>query len=167
MFKKGENVLYGANGIYIVEDIRCEDFLGEKREYYVLSQPERKSNDKVFIPLDNEKLVSQIKPLLTREEIFAMIKSIPSEPMKWINETRARSEHFKNIFARADRAEITHLAITVYLRKIEMESQEKKIFVSDENTLARAEKLIYDEFSRSIDIPRENVIQFIMDEMKK
>ncbi len=167
MFKKGMSVIYGSNGVYVIEDIRTEEFLGEKREYYVLSQPERRGNDKVFIPLDNEKLTSQIKPILSREEIYELIGKIPKEPMPWINESRARNEHFKNIFARADRVELMHLAKTIYLRKEEMTFQGKKIFLADENALARAEKVIFDEFSLVLDIAREDVIPFIMEQIEK
>ena len=167
MFKKGMSVIYGSNGVYVIEDIRIEEFLGEKKEYYVLSQLERKSNDKVFIPLDNERLTSQIKPILSRKEIYALVGMIPNEPMPWINESRARNEHFKSIFARADHVELMHLAKTIYLRREEMTAQGKKIFLADENALARAEKVIFDEFSLVLDIDREDVIPFIMKQIEK
>ena len=167
MFKQGESVLYGANGVYIIEDIRVEEFLGEKREYYVLSQPDKKTNNKLFIPCDNEQLTSQIKPLLSREEIYELIKKVPKEPMDWINESRARNEHFKAIFSRADRVELMHLVKTIYLRKQEMQSQGKKVFLSDEHTLERAEKLLFDEITLVIDIEREDIIPLIFEQLIK
>ncbi len=167
MFAIGSNVIYGTNGVYLVEDIREENFCGEPRKYYVLSQLERKGHDKVFVPCDNEKLVSQMKKILSKEEIYALIKSIPREPMEWITDNRARSEHFKEILARADRCELMHLTKTIYLRKLEMNAQGKKIFLSDENTLSRAEKVLFDEFALVLDIEREDIIPFIMEQIEK
>ena len=72
--------------------------------------------------------------------------------MEWISDNRARSERFKEILARADRRELMHMTKTIYLRKEEMTAQGKKIFLSDENAMARAEKVIFDEFEIVLDI---------------
>ena len=167
MFSIGSNVIYGSNGVYKIEDIREESFCGEKRMYYVLSQLERKGHDKVFVPTDNEKLVSQMKKLLSEDEIYELVRSVPSEPMEWISDNRARSERFKEILARADRRELMHMTKTIYLRKEEMTAQGKKIFLSDENAMARAEKVIFDEFALVLDIEREEIIPFIMEQLQK
>lgn len=166
MISIGSNVIYGANGIYKVEDIREETFCGKPQKYYVLSLLDQHRRDKIFIPCDNENLVSQMKRILSKEEICALIKEVPSEPMEWIADTRSRNEHFKEILARADRLELMHLSKTIYQRKIEMSAQGKKIFLSDENALAKAEKILFEEFSMVLDIKREDIIPFIIEQTK-
>ena len=164
MFSIGEKVVYGANGVYTVEDIRDEELCGEIKKYYILSLFSQNRQDKVFVPLDNERLVSKMKKILSQDEIFSLVRSVPSEPMKWIPETRARNERFKEILTRAERAELVHLAKTICLQKEKMISQGKRLFQSDENTLMRIEKILYDEFSLVLDISRDDILSFIINE---
>lgn len=166
MFEIGTNVTYGAHGVYTVEDIRLEDFLGEKKKYYVLCDANRKNRDRVFVPCDNEYLVSQMKKILSKDEVLALIASVPAAPMEWIEDNRARSEHFKEILSRADRRELLHMAKTIYLRKALLASHGKRIFISDENILARAEKALFDEFAFVLGISLEEVLPFVIEHSK-
>ena len=45
-----------------------------------------------------------------------------------------------------------------------MISQGKRLFQSDENTLMRIEKILYDEFSLVLDISRDDILSFIINE---
>lgn len=167
MFDIGTIVTYGTNGVYVIENIIIENFLGEAKKYYVLCEPGRKGHDKVFVPCDNERLVSQMKKILSKEELYALVDAVPDDSEAWIDDNRARSEHFKEVLSRADRLELLHMAKTIYFRKQEMALQGKRIFLSDENFLARAEKVLFDEFALVLDIKREDVIPFIIEQTKK
>ena len=73
MHKIGDKIMYGAGGVMTIVDIREESILDISRSYYVLRPTLSKTESLTFVPADNEKLVSAMRPLLTKEEIFGIM----------------------------------------------------------------------------------------------
>ena len=69
MHNIGEKIVYSGAGVMTVVDIREEAIAGEKRKYYVLRADGAPSSSLTFVPVDNEKLTSQMRRLLSRAEI--------------------------------------------------------------------------------------------------
>ena len=104
MHKIGDRIMYGASGVMTIVDIREESFGGACRSYYVLAHPSAKTESQIFVPTDSERLVSMMRPLLTKEEIFELFSSSATLPeVQWIEANRARQEHFKKILESGDR----------------------------------------------------------------
>ena len=163
MYAIGEKVVYGALGLMEVVDIANQTVGDVTRKYYVLKEYNSQSSFLTYVPLDNEELVSQIKPLLTREEIFDAVRTAKASPLiDWVEENRARSEMYKNILASADRAKILSMIQTVYMTRIRRESDGKRNFVADENIMKRAERLIALEFSLVLGISEDELHSFIV-----
>ena len=98
-----------------VVDIREEAIAGEKRKYYVLRADGAPSSSLTFVPVDNEKLTSQMRRLLSREEIEAIIDEARSRPdEEWIADNRQRSERFKHIIESGDRAGMISMIGAIY-----------------------------------------------------
>ena len=168
MHKIGENVVYGSNGVMTIVDIREERFGADLRSYYVLRECGSRSESLTFVPTDNEKLVSQMRPLLTKEEIVAVIRTSRTSPdCEWAKDSRSRTECFRQIMESGDRVKIISMIRTIYNAGIRREDEGKKNFLSDENAMHKAEKLIYSEFSLVLGIPEEEVPAFINAEMEK
>ena len=162
MHKIGDDVLYGGGGVMKIVDIREETVGDTARHYYVLSSTGASSDSLTFVPTDNKKLVEQMRPLLTRDEIFALIHTVDDLPLtEWVRDNRVRSERFKVILESGDRAAILSMMDTIRemgkLRLVEG----KKNYLSDENILKKAEKLIYSEFSIVLGIPEAEIADFI------
>jgi CarD family transcriptional regulator len=111
---------------------------------------------------DNKKLVEQMRPLLTRDEIFALIHTVDDLPAtEWVRDNRVRSERFKVILESGDRAAILSMMDTIReMGKLRL-AEGKKNHLSDENILKKAEKLIYSEFSIVLSIPEAEIADFI------
>ena len=168
MHKIGENVVYGGNGVMTVVDIREERFGDTMRSYYVLREVGSRSESLTFVPTDNEKLVSQMRALLTRDEIIEVLRSSKNAPdCEWAKDSRSRTERFRQIMESGDRAKIISMIRTIYNAGIRREDEGKKNFLSDENAMRKAEKLLYSEFSLVLGIPEEEVPAFIKAEMEK
>ena len=164
----GEYVVYGGSGVMTVVDIKEECFGGASRSYYVLRDVSSSSESLTYVPTDSEALVSQMRPLLSRDEIFLVLKSAVALPdCEWAKDSRARTEIFKRILESGDRARILSMIRTIYNAGLKREAEGKKNFVSDENAKQRAEKLIFSEFSIVLEMPETEVSEFIKKEMNK
>lgn len=164
----GDTVVYGSSGVMSIVDITDEVVLGTRRRYYVLCADAGGTMARTFVPLDNEKLTSQMLPLLSKEEALGIIRGMKTYPeLTWIEESRARHEHFKSIMESGDRAKILAMIRSIKdagLRRLE---QGKKNYLSDEGLMAKAEKILYRELSIVLGIPEEDIPAFIEEESKK
>lgn len=162
MLKVGDKIVYGANGVMTIIDIREESFGGACRSYYVLAPMHSKSESQVFVPTDSERLVSMMRPLVTKEEIFEMFSGSAILPeVRWIEANRARQEHFKKILESGDRREILAVIRAIDESAKQREMQGKKNFLADENIKLRATNILYSEISVVLGIPEDEVGEFI------
>ena len=76
MFKKGEYVVCGNNGICKVADVSTLNMAGtpKDRVYYIL-KPVYAEASTVYIPVDNHKVA--LRAALTENDVHELIKKIP------------------------------------------------------------------------------------------
>ncbi len=160
MLSVGETLVYGSSGVCRVEDVCVRDCGSGKREYYVL-QPVYDTRSTVYIPTDSEKLVSHVKALLTEEEVYDMISSMPEDGFDWIVNDKERIESFRSILEEGSRHDVIRLLRTLYLRKKELSEKGKKLRSADEAMMQRAERLLYGEFAWVLGISPSEVTGFI------
>ena len=165
MFQVNDMVLYGTNGVCKLVDIDVRDCGGRMVEYYIL-KPIYASNSTVFVPVNNEKLTSKMRYVLTKEEIDEKIRLIPESSPGWIDDERTRKERFKDIVSRADTFELIQLIKTLLEHQEAVMARGKKLHVADERMLQEAENMICDEFSYVLGISKEEVPSYITDSMK-
>lgn len=162
MLKIGDKIMYGAGGVMTIVDIREESISDVSRSYYVLRPTLSKSESLTFVPTDNERLVSAMRPLMTKDEILALLEySKTAEPIPWVNENRARQDRFKKIMESGDRRTIVSMIRAIDESAKRREAEGKKIFLSDENARAKAQKLLHSEISVVFDIPEDAVPEFV------
>lgn len=165
MFKVEDAIIYGTQGICKIESIEEKDLTGTKRMYYVLI-PVYQTGCKIYVPVDNEKLVSTMKKLLSKEEIVELINNMPNDKVKWIANDNIRKEHYKEVLKEGNRESLIALIKSVYLHKQKLlEEGKKKLHVADENAMKEAEKLLYDEFAYVLNIERGQVLPYIMEQI--
>ena len=162
MYSIGEKVVYGAMGVMEIVDL-AEQTIGDvARKYYVMKEYSSPTASLTYVPVDNEMLTAQLKPLLTKDEIIAVIREAKStQPITWIEENRARSEAYKRILATADRVQLLAMIRMVYETGLRREAEGKKNFVADENVMRKAQKNIATEFSLVLGIPDNDVFEFV------
>ncbi|MBO5939073.1 MAG: CarD family transcriptional regulator [Clostridia bacterium] len=153
MFEIGSYVSYRAEGVCMISDIREERFgaLGAMAKYYILS-PVGDEKSTVFVPMDNERLLSMMRPLLSADEILQMVEELRDERMEWIEESRARNARFREIFADGDRKQLIVLLNTVAEHSEMIRQLGKKVGSTDENAMYRAKTMLFEEFSMTTDL---------------
>lgn len=165
MFQINDTVLYGAEGVFKVEEIKNMDFAGEAKEYYVLRSLYNKTST-VFVPTDKEALIARMRKILSKEEIYDMIKSMPEEDLIWIEDEGERVNTYKEILMKGDHRTIVKLIRTLYLHGQKLKDIGKNLHRVDERFLKDAEKILYDEFAYVLDIKPEQVLPFIQEQIE-
>ncbi len=167
MFEVGSRVIYKANGVCIISEIRRAKMseLSQEKDYYIL-KPINDPNYTIYVPVDNEALTSQMKEILSSDEIIALIKNMPNEQMEWIEDNKQRNECFKNILMSGSRKELIRMVKAIYNRKQEQTAIGKKLYAADENAMKKAEKVLFDEFATVLNIKQEEVLPFIIGQLE-
>ena len=161
-YEKGSYVVYGTDGICVIDDVTEMSFMAgvEKSRYYVL-KPEHSSDSKVYVPAGNEKLMSKLRPLLTKQEIDMLLTGIRYKAIEWEPDRRLRTEFFHGILAKGVTEELLLMIRCIYLKKNELENVGRKLSSSDVNSLKTAEKLVEEEFACVLGIERKDVGAYI------
>lgn len=166
MLELGSYVIYGDNGVCLVADKRKEKFAGVIREYYIL-KPQGNEGATLFVPADNEELLSKMRSILSKEEIMDIIHSLPKEDLAWEENNKVRGEYYNKVFEEGDRRELLILIKALYNHKKDRQEEGKKLWTIDENAMKHAESLVYEEFGTVLGIPQEEVVDFIVAEVEK
>lgn len=162
MYGIGDKVVYGAFGVMEILDVTEQTVGDVTKKYYVLKEYSSHSSSLTYVPLDNEALLGQLKPLLTKDEILEVIRAAKAAPtLEWIEDNRARSEYYKRLLSTADRFMLLCMIDTVYKTGLRRVAEGKKNYIADENSMHRAIKLITTEFSLTLGIPEGEVKAFI------
>ena len=160
-YSKGEVVMYSTNGICVVDDIQKMLFPMEREEktYYVL-RPVSSRNSTLFVPSDNELLMSKVRRLLTKEEIDEAIVGC-DDMGKWIENRNARYAYFNTVLKNGNPRELLSVIKCIYARKAWTLEVGKKLANADEIVLSSAERLVREEFAYTLGIEEGEVAEYI------
>ena len=159
-YKVNDVVVYGTEGVCRVSDITTKPFRDREVTYYVLKPVFNKSAT-VFVPVDNEKLTARMHRALSSDEIRAMIQSLPEQGAMWIEDEAERKVRYKEILASGDRIQLIQLIKALYFHQESQRAIGKKLHISDDHFFKEAQRLLYDEFSTALGIPRDDVLNYI------
>ncbi len=168
MFEVGSYVVYRAEGVCKISDIRTESFgaIGGKEQYYILT-PQNDPKSTVFVPVNNEVLCAMMRKLLSPEEIYELCSSVANVRHEWIPESRVRNVKFKEIFSVGDRRELIILINTLTEQIDQMLLEGKRPTGTDENALRRAKQMLFAEFSTTTNIStEEDILPLIRGELQ-
>lgn len=158
-FAVNDLVSYRTSGVCRIEEVKYCTFGKESGEYYVL-RPVYDSKSVIYVPKDSP-LSEKMCRLLTKSEIEDILNSLSRDDIDWIENDRERSERIKDVIASGNKKRIAHFIKIMHRRRATLAERGKKLRVSDESALHCAEKMICDEFSVTLGIPREEVSAYI------
>lgn len=158
-------VRYATTGVCVISEITEMTIAKKKSRYYVL-QPVHKDALQVYVPCDNEALVSKMRRILTKDEILELIRSMPQEDCCWIEDELTRKAVFQQILSEGDRRKLIELIRSVYQHQQNQLAYGKKLHQVDERCFAEAQKLLNDEFAYVLGISPEEVTPFIISQIE-
>ncbi|MBQ5381525.1 MAG: CarD family transcriptional regulator [Ruminococcus sp.] len=160
MFCVGQTVLYGSNGVCMVDDVTEKRIGKTKMQYYVL-KPLCNNTSTLFVPTANQQLVSKMRRILTEDEAEAILRDLPPCG-DWNDNKQERSEQFRAIITEGSCVELIRLIRLVRTHEQEQLAGGKRLHISDERFLKEAEKMICEEFSLVLHISRDEVLERIL-----
>lgn len=160
MYRIGETVLYGTEGVCTIIEVREMKISRETAQYYVL-RPVYREGSTVFVPMNNQTLLAKMRPLLSVDEINAMLTDISSEGECWIEDASERKAEFQRILLGGDRQELLRMIRTLYLHRQRLQEKGKRLRTNDDQLLRDAEKLLNDEFALVLGIKQREVPEYI------
>ena len=163
-FDIGEYVSYGINGMCNIEDIRPMQLSQsvEKMMYYIL-RPESNPKSTIFVPVNNQKLVSKMREPMTKDEINAMLVRMKDRTLEWEKDVRFRTESFHEILNNGVNQDLILMIRCLHRKRQELVELGKKLPARDSNTLKTAERLVEEEFAHVLHIKCEEVSDYIRD----
>ena len=162
MFGIGEKVVYGTYGVMDVTDVRDVAIGDSVRKYYVLCEAGGLASSETLIPVDNELLVSGMRPLLTPDAMITAIRVAKSvTELPWVEDNRARADYFKTVLSSGDRTAILVMIRSIIEAGVRRAAEGKKNFLADETAMRKAEKILYSEIAEVMGIPVSDAPRFI------
>ena len=161
MYSVGDKIMYGGTGVCVVEEITMVKLSGMDRpkQYYIL-RPMYQSGT-IQTPVDNEKI--PIRPVMSRSEAEKLVDGIPGIDASICYEKNlsALRNHYQQQMSSFDCRDLIRMTKSIYAKKKDAESRQKKIGMTDEKFLRRAEDLLFGELAVALDISRDSVRAYI------
>ncbi len=161
MYQIGDLVLYENTGICRVADITGRDLNENNRKklYYVLEPLYQ--NCTIKIPVTSTKIF--MRPIISKEEASNLIDSIPEiQPKAYYNRALNQlSGHYEASLKTHDCSDLLELCMSLHTKKREVEEQKRKFGAVDEKYMKRAEELLFGELAAALEIPKEEVLDYI------
>ena len=163
MYHINDYVNYSTQGICKIADVCSVSFGRDKspKDYYIL-KPINKDCSQIFVPLDNDKLLEKMRPILSAEEIDGIILSIKDKDMPWIDDRKEREIKYREILTQRNETELLLLAKCLYFRSI---NSPKGLSSWDSGILKHTETIIAEEFSFSLNIRVEKIGEYIREKL--
>lgn len=155
MLETGQLVLYGIHGVCRITGTQLQKVDRKMVEYYVLA-PVEQATSCFYVPVNNEAAVSKLRPLLTADELKALLACEEVKQDCWIAEENQRRLRYKEWIGSGDRIALIRIVRTLSRHRQQLK-EGKKFHVSDENFLRDALKLLSAEISTVLDIPADQV----------
>lgn len=166
MFKTGELVHYGSTGVCRITEIKNVKLSAKEIKPYYVLQPLYQSCV-IQTPVDNKKVF--MRPIISKEEAESLIDTIPSIEVEEYHShvMRELTEHYEASIQSHNCEDLLELTMSIYSKRRSLGQQNKKIGVIDERFMKRGEDLLYGELAAALEIPRENVQDYIAQRVKQ
>jgi CarD family transcriptional regulator len=162
MFRKGEYIIYGSNGVCEVQDYMKAEDMGNQRMYYVL-MPMRSKGSVIYSPVDNKKVF--MRPIISKEEAKELLAGIPEYEDMEIKDVRSQEQQYKEILQDYDCTQFLRFIKALYMRKKKREAAGRRITAVDEKYLYLAKDSLLNELALALEMKVEEVDQLLADRM--
>lgn len=155
MPQEGSFISYCGHGVCRIDGLRKMNF-GKGEQDYLVIAPLRENGATIYLSADNPKIQTKIRPVLTKAEIDSVLAGIRSERMTWIEDRKARVARFQQILSQSEPRTLLLMAFCLQARR-----EEKGLPSSELEILHKAQNIIEQEFSFALELPKQEIRQYI------
>ena len=151
----GDYIVHESAGVCQVVEISEQALQGRGSEklYYSL-EPVFSKGTRITTPVDTK---IRIRDVLDKEEFEQLLDRLDSLPILYEENTRARSEMFKEEIAKFDIDALASVLKTVYYRRQMRIAQGKKVMATDDKVMQLASRKMFEEMAFSMDCTTEEI----------
>lgn len=161
-YKEKQYVVYNGTEICLMGGIVKRSFCGAGEHDYCVLYP-NDTNTRYYIPA--EKIESNIRPLLTKEQLLESVRYINEEESEWISDHNARKNVFSKVLRSGDYRKILPLMNCVMHEIIKREKSGKSVLREDRNYFETAKKIFNNEVAFVFNLNESEVEDFVKNEM--
>lgn len=156
LFTIGDVIVYGAQGVCKIDSTQIKQIGKDSAEYFVL-KPIFSENTSLFVPVENKTLTARMQPLLTADEARNIINSASKAELIEAKDENQKREEYKNILSSNNRQRLVSLIKTINFEKETRRRSGKRLNINDEQTLKKAELLLYNELALVLGVEPQQV----------
>lgn len=159
MFSIGSLIVYSGTGVCRVAAVGPPPFdSAAKGDYYTLAP--LRSTGTIYVPVDTKVFM---RPILSRESAQELICRIPEIQRASLDglDYRALAQRYRSFLDTHSCEDLVQLIKTVYTKSKANVRSGKKPSKVDQDFQKRAEFLLHDELSAALDIPFDQVGEYI------
>lgn len=164
MFEIGELVVYGAHGVCCVSRMQ-EQTIGRKKQTYLVLTPIRARATQYFVPIANPAAMAKLLPLVSREELEALLASEKIHTVSWIPDENRRKQAYRELMSGGDREKLMQAVFTLYRQKDLQKAAGRKLHLCDEGFLHDAEKLLAEEIESVLELDSPGAIAYLREKL--
>ena len=162
VFTKDDFVVYTTNGICAVEDIKKMAFVrGEPEKLYYILRPKNDKNSTIFIPEDNELLISRMRAPITHSELKAIVSQAQNTECEWIEDRKERNAKYKELLSNPHPSILLPVVKAISKKHEQLTEIGKKLAAADRETFETAIRFIKDEFAFSLNNDTQKAYEYI------
>ncbi|MBO5489756.1 MAG: CarD family transcriptional regulator, partial [Eubacterium sp.] len=144
LFKVGDYVVHGNNGVCKVDAVQEMEMGTKTRTYYTLV-PLYSPGSKLFVPTDSKKVIT--RAVMTEEEAKQLLSEWDKIETLDVDNDKNREDIYKAALRSCDTRQWMMLIKTSHLRNQERLKNGKKITTSDERYLQMAQDNLFGELA--------------------
>lgn len=164
MYKIGECIIYGTNGVCKVDSICTMGSGKDAQDYYCLI-PTSDSSGKIFTPVNNDKVI--MRRILSRQEAMELIESIPDIEQLIIEDEKQREQGYKKAIYSCDCRKLISVIKTMYYRNQERIAKGMKSTVMDNRYMKEAENNLYSELALAMGKDKSEMSEYVIARIEK
>lgn len=161
MFEIGDKIVFGTDGVCVVDAVGSIEMEGISKEkvYYTLTPLGKVGNNHIFAPVESKRVV--MRKIISLDEAKALLARIKEiEPLE-VPDERKREETYKAVLQSCDCTKMVQLLKEIHERKIARTAAGKKLPSVDERYFSMAENALCSELSFPLGKHKDEIKEII------
>lgn len=165
MFLIGDYMVYGINGVCLIEDICASPFdKKDTRTFYMLKPLGATAGSVIYTPTDNVQVA--MRPLMTKEQAEELIALLPGILPLEIPAEKMRRDIYRQTMQSCDPVQYVSLIKTVCRRRADMLAQHKRLSETDSDFERNAKLSLYHELAVVLDKPYAEIEPYLLERLE-
>jgi CarD family transcriptional regulator len=156
--------MYGIHGVCEILALENRRLDRKTVQYYVL-EPVEQAGARFYVPTQNAAAVAKLRPVMTKEQLDALLCSAEVRQNVWIADENMRKQRYRELISSGDRGSLLCMVRTLYRHKMTQQEAGRKFHLCDENFLRDAQRLLDSEFSLILGIAPKEVGAYIQSKL--